>query len=258
MYQLVLLRHGESIWNKENRFTGWVDVDLTDKGRDEAGEAALLIKEEGLSFDLVFTSPLKRAIRTLWIVLDRLDMMWIPTVIDWRLNERHYGALQGLNKKETAKKYGEEQVFLWRRSYDMRPPHLSPDDSLHPKFDVKYKNIPPEMLPGAEALKDTYNRVLPFWQESVEPKIKMGKRILISAHGNSLRAIVKYLDSVSNKDIVNLNIPTGVPLIYQLDSNLKAVSHQYLGDPVKINEKIEGMKSQIKIFEKNPGDITAG
>jgi 2,3-bisphosphoglycerate-dependent phosphoglycerate mutase len=231
MYTVVLLRHGESTWNQENRFTGWTDVDLTDKGRNEAAEAGRLLKEGGYTFDLAFTSVLKRAIRTLWIALDALDLMWIPVTKSWRLNERHYGALQGLNKAETAAKHGEAQVKIWRRSYDIPPPPLSPDDERYSGHDPRYANMRREDIPLTESLKDTVARFLPYWHETIAPAITSGQRVLITAHGNSLRALVKYLDDVPDAEIVELNIPTGIPLVYELDDNLRPIRHFYLGDP---------------------------
>jgi 2,3-bisphosphoglycerate-dependent phosphoglycerate mutase len=231
MYTVVLLRHGESTWNRENRFTGWTDVDLSDRGRQEAAEAGRLLKEGGYTFDVAFTSVLKRAIRTLWIALDVLDLMWIPITHDWRLNERHYGALQGLNKAETAQKHGEAQVKIWRRSYDIPPPTLTPDDPRHSGRDQRYANVPPGQIPLTESLKDTVARFLPYWHEAIVPAIKGGQRVLIAAHGNSLRALVKYLDDVPDSEIVELNIPTGIPLVYELDANLRPIRHFYLGDP---------------------------
>jgi 2,3-bisphosphoglycerate-dependent phosphoglycerate mutase len=231
MYTVVLLRHGESTWNQENRFTGWTDVDLTDKGRNEAAEAGRLLKEGGYTFDLAFTSVLKRAIRTLWIALDALDLMWITVTKSWRLNERHYGALQGLNKSETAAKHGEAQVKIWRRSYDIPPPPLAPDDERYSGNDPRYANMQREDVPLTESLKDTVARFLPYWHETIAPAITAGQRVLITAHGNSLRALVKYLDNVPNDEIVELNIPTGIPLVYELDDNLRPIRHFYLGDP---------------------------
>lgn len=230
MYKVVLLRHGESIWNKENLFTGWTDVDLSDKGREEATQAGRMLKDEGFSFDIAYTSVLKRAIRTLWITLDQMDLMWIPVERDWRLNERHYGALQGLNKAETAEKYGTDQVKIWRRSYDIRPPALEEKDPRYPGKDRRYHNLSKEQLPLSECLKDTVDRFLPCWHELIAPSIKSGKQVLIAAHGNSLRALVKYLQNVPDQEIVDLNIPTGVPLVQELDENLKSVNHYYLGD----------------------------
>ena len=227
MKRLVLLRHGESVWNLTNRFTGWTDVDLSENGKAEAKKAGKLLKEHNFSFDRAYTSVLKRAIRTLWIVLDELNEMWLPTEHTWRLNERHYGALQGLNKAETAARYGEEQVHLWRRSYDIPPPLLEPSDD-HPKNDPRYADIPAEQLPCGESLKDTLNRLLPYWHSTLAPALNDGQKILIVAHGNSLRALVQYLDNLSNDEILNLNIPTGVPLVYELDDDLKPIKHGYL------------------------------
>jgi len=231
MYRLVLLRHGESVWNKENRFTGWTDVDLSERGREEALEAGRLLREGGYGFDVAYTSVLKRAIRTLWIVMDVMDLMWVPVVRTWRLNERHYGALQGLNKAETAARHGEAQVKLWRRSYDVPPPPLAPDDPRHSSRDPRYAGLLPGEQPCTESLKDTVERFLPCWHELIAPAIRSGQRVLIAAHGNSLRALVKYLDQVSDHDIVELNIPTGIPLVYELDADLRPIRHAYLGDP---------------------------
>ncbi len=231
MYKVVLLRHGESTWNQENRFTGWTDVDLSDKGREEALEAGRLLKEGGYVFDLAYTSVLKRAIRTLWIALDVMDQMWLPTEKSWRLNERHYGALQGLNKAETAAKHGEAQVKIWRRSYDIPPPALEKNDPRHPSRDPRYAGLPEPDLPLTESLKDTVARFLPYWHDTIAPSIRAGRRVLIAAHGNSLRALVKYLDNVSERDIVELNIPTGIPLVYELDDDIRPLRHYYLGDP---------------------------
>ena len=230
-HTVVLLRHGESTWNKENRFTGWTDVDLTDKGRDEAAEAGRLIGEAGLSFDIAYTSVLKRALRTCWIALDRLDLLWIPMERSWRLNERHYGALQGLNKAETSEKHGEAQTKIWRRSYDIPPPPLDPSDPRHPGHDPRYAGLSANELPATEALKHTVERFLPYWTGTIAPAISAGRRVLITAHGNSLRALVKYLDRISDHDIVELNIPTGIPLVYELDASLAPIRHYYLGDP---------------------------
>jgi len=238
MYKVVLLRHGESIWNKENLFTGWTDVDLSEKGREEATQAGVMMKEAGFSFDLAYTSVLKRAIRTLWIALDEMDLMWIPVERDWRLNERHYGALQGLNKAETAAKYGADQVKIWRRSYDIRPPALEGSDSRYPGKDRRYHNLSKEQLPLSECLKDTVDRFLPCWHEAIAPSIRSGKQVLITAHGNSLRALVKYLQDVPDEEIVDLNIPTGVPLVQELDENLKSIGHYYLGDPEQIAQAV--------------------
>jgi 2,3-bisphosphoglycerate-dependent phosphoglycerate mutase len=231
VFRVVLLRHGESTWNKENRFTGWTDVDLSEKGREEAREAARLIAEQGMVFDVAFTSVLKRAIRTCWIVLDGLDLLWIPMERDWRLNERHYGALQGLNKAETAAKHGDEQTLIWRRSYDIPPPALEKDDPRHPSHDPRYASLSPSELPSTESLEDTVTRFLPYWTGTIAPAIRAGRRVLITAHGNSLRALVKYLDQISDKDIVELNIPTGIPLVYELNDDLTPRRHFYLGDP---------------------------
>jgi 2,3-bisphosphoglycerate-dependent phosphoglycerate mutase len=231
MYKLVLLRHGESIWNLENRFTGWTDVDLTPKGVDEAREAARLLREGGYTFDVAYTSLLKRAIRTLWITMDGMDLMWIPVHRNWRLNERHYGALQGLNKAETAAQYGDQQVKIWRRSYDTPPPVLTPDDPRYPGHDRRYAGLTPEELPLAESLKDTVARFLPYWHGTIVPDIRAGKRVVIAAHGNSLRALIKHLDGVSDEAIVEMNVPTGIPLVYELDKDLRPLRSEYLGDP---------------------------
>jgi 2,3-bisphosphoglycerate-dependent phosphoglycerate mutase len=231
MYRVVLLRHGQSTWNQENRFTGWKDVDLSEQGRAEAREAGRLMKAAGLTFDLAFTSVLKRAIKTLGIALDEMDQLWIPVTKSWRLNERHYGALQGLNKAETAAQHGEAQVKIWRRSYDIPPPPLSPDDERSSGRDPRYARLRPEDVPASESLKDTVARFLPYWHEAIAPAIAAGTRVLIAAHGNSLRALVKYLDEVDDAAIVELNIPTGIPLIYELDDRLKPIRHYYLGDP---------------------------
>ncbi len=228
--KLILLRHGESLWNRENRFSGWTDVDLSEQGMAEAQEAGKILKSKGYSFDVAFTSVLKRAVRTLWIVLDELDRMWIPVERSWRLNERHYGALQGLNKKETAKNFGEEQVFLWRRSYDIRPPALKKTDKRYPGHDPRYREVNDSELPLTESLKDTVERFLPYWHGAIAPALKAGKKVIVTAHGNSLRALVKYLDNVSQDEIVSLNIPTGIPLVYDLDEDLRPLKHYYLGD----------------------------
>jgi 2,3-bisphosphoglycerate-dependent phosphoglycerate mutase len=246
MYKIVLLRHGESEWNKENRFTGWTDVDLTEKGISEAKAAGTLMKQSGFDFDIAYTSVLKRAIRTLWLALEAMDLMWIPVVNNWRLNERHYGALQGLNKAETAQKYGDEQVHIWRRSYDTQPPALTPDDERYPGHDRRYKDLSKAELPLTECLKDTVARFLPFWHETVVPAMKSGKRVLIVAHGNSLRSLVKYLDNVSEEEIVELNIPTGVPLVYELDDDFKPIKHYYLGDQDAIRKAAEAVANQGK------------
>ena len=231
MFKLVLLRHGESTWNKENRFTGWTDVDLTEKGRGEARQAGRLLKEAGFGFDFVYTSVLKRAIWTSVLALDELDQLWLPVERHWRLNERHYGALQGLNKAETAAKHGEDQVKIWRRAYAIAPPALTPDDPRHPSRDARYKDLDPKDLPLTESLKATVARFLPYWHEAIAPRIQSGSRVLIAAHGNSLRALVKYLDDISDDAIVELNIPTGIPLVYELDASLKPIRNFYLGDP---------------------------
>ncbi|MDH0094812.1 2,3-diphosphoglycerate-dependent phosphoglycerate mutase [Achromobacter mucicolens] len=246
MHKLVLMRHGESQWNLENRFTGWTDVDLTDTGREQARKAGELLKKEGFSFDLAYTSVLKRAIRTLWIALDAMDAMYTPVGVNWRLNERHYGALQGLNKSETAAKYGDEQVLIWRRAYAIAPEPLSLDDERHPRFDSRYAKIPADQLPATECLKDTVARVLPFWNESIAPAIRSGRKVLIAAHGNSLRALIKHLDNVSDDDIVNLNIPTGQPLVYELDDDLRPIRHYYLGDAAEIEAAMAAVAAQGK------------
>ena len=246
MYKVVLLRHGESTWNKENRFTGWTDVDLSEKGLVEAKKAGEVLKKEGFTFDIAFTSVLKRAIRTLWITLDELDLMWIPVIRNWRLNERHYGALQGLNKAETAKKYSEDQVQIWRRSYDTQPPILEKDDERYPGNDPRYANLAEDELPLTECLKDTVIRFMPYWEETIAPTIQEGKKVLIAAHGNSLRALVKYLDNVSEEKIVGLNIPTGIPLVYELDDDLKPIKHYYLGDPDEIAKAAAAVANQAK------------
>jgi len=246
MYKLVLIRHGESEWNKSNLFTGWTDVDLTEKGRMEAKNAGELLLKNGFTFDLAFTSVLKRAIRTLWLVLDEMDLMWIPVIRDWRLNERHYGALQGLNKAETAAKYGEDQVKIWRRSYNIQPPALDPTDSRFPGHDRRYANLRPEELPKSECLEDTVARFLPAWHELIAPKIKEGKKVVIVAHGNSLRALIKYLDNVSEDEIIALNVPTGVPLVYELDSELQPITHYYLGDQEAIQKAMDAVANQGK------------
>lgn len=247
MYKIVLVRHGESIWNKENRFTGWTDVDLSDKGIQEAQLAGTLLKQEGFEFDIAYTSVLKRAIRTLWIVLDNMDSMWIPVVRSWRLNERHYGALQGLNKAETAQKFGEEQVHLWRRSFDIRPPELEPDDPRSPVNEPRYRDIPALELPLTECLKDTVDRFLPFWKMTIVPSILENRKVIIVAHGNSLRALVKYLDSVSDQEILKLNIPTGIPLVYELDEKLIPQRHYYLGNTEEIRKAALEVEKQGKM-----------
>ncbi len=246
MHKLVLMRHGESQWNLENRFTGWTDVDLTETGREQARRAGELLREKGFGFDLACTSVLKRAIRTLWIALDAMDMMYIPVHNSWRLNERHYGALQGLNKAETAAKYGDEQVLIWRRAYAIAPNPLDLDDPRHPRFDPRYGRLLPDQLPATECLKDTVSRVLPFWNETIAPAMRAGRRVLVAAHGNSLRALIKHLDNMSDDDIVNLNIPTGQPLVYELDSELKPIRHYYLGDPAEIEAAMAAVAAQGK------------
>ena len=244
MKTLVLLRHGESAWNLENRFTGWTDVDLTPKGVQEAHEAGRLLREGGYTFDLCFTSVLKRAIRTLWIVLDDMDLVWLTVHKSWRLNERHYGDLQGLNKAETAAKFGEKQVLVWRRSYADPPPVLRPDDPRYPGRDPRYADVPKEQLPLTESLKDTVARFLPYWHERIAPEVRAGRRVVIAAHGNSLRALVKYLDGVSEEEIVGLNIPTGIPLVYELEDDLRPIRHHYLGDPEAARKAAEAVANQ--------------
>ncbi len=246
MYKVVLLRHGESAWNKENRFTGWTDVDLSQKGIEEAIGAGKIMQEQGYTFDIVFTSVLKRALRTTWLALEQMDLLWIPDEKSWRLNERHYGALQGLNKAETAEKHGEEQVKIWRRSYDIPPPALDKTDQRYPGHDLRYKGLDEKDVPKTESLKDTVARFLPYWHKVIAPTIKTGKKVLISAHGNSLRALVKYLDNMSNDAVIALNIPTGVPLVYELDDNLKPIKHFYLGDPEEIARKAAAIAAQGK------------
>lgn len=246
MHRLVLIRHGQSTWNRENRFTGWTDVDLTEQGISEARAGGRLLAEDGFRFDLCYTSVLKRGIRTLWLVLDELDQMWLPVERDWRLNERHYGALQGLNKAETAEKHGAEQVLIWRRSYDIPPPQLDMDDPQHPGRDERYAGLDPDQLPRSESLKCTVERFLPLWHGTIAPQIRAGKRVLIVAHGNSLRALVKYLDSISDAEIVGLNIPTGIPLVYDLDESLKPLGHRYLGDPEVARKAAEAVARQAQ------------
>ena len=246
MKTLVLLRHGQSVWNKSNRFTGWVDVGLSEQGVEEANAAAQLLKEGGFTFDVAYTSVLKRAIKTLWVTLDTLDITWIPVHRRWRLNERHYGALQGLDKAETAAKHGDEQVHIWRRSYTTRPPALTPDSPMWPGRDRRYASLTDAEIPRAECLADTVERFMPVWQEEIAPAVQRGERVLIAAHGNSLRALVKHLDGVSDEDIVGLNIPTGIPLVYVLDDDLNAVSHRYLGDPEAAKRAAEAVANQAK------------
>ncbi len=244
--RLVLLRHGQSQWNLENRFTGWHDVDITEQGAAEAKLAGELLKAEGFEFDLVFTSVLKRAIRTMWTVLDELDQMWVPVTRSWRLNERHYGSLQGLNKAETTEQYGEEQVMQWRRSYDIPPPEMPETDEAHPRHDRRYAHLDPHLLPGTESLKITLDRVIPYWDDAIVPHVHDGKTVLIVAHGNSLRALVKYLDGISDEDILKLNIPTGVPLVYELDDKMNVLSSRYLGDAEAIKAAAEAVANQAK------------
>jgi len=246
MYKLVLLRHGESQWNKENRFTGWVDVDLSEQGVQEARKAGEVLKQEGYTFDIAFTSVLKRAIRTLWLTLDTMDLMWIPVHRSWRLNERHYGGLQGLDKSETAARHGEQQVLIWRRSFDIPPPELEDSDPRLPTNDPRYAELDPKVLPRTESLKTTIDRVMPIWHDRIVPEIRNGRRVLIAAHGNSLRALVKYLDDMSNEAIISLNIPTAIPLVYELDQNFRPVKNYYLGDPEEIRKLMEAVASQGK------------
>lgn len=246
MYKLVLVRHGQSTWNLENRFTGWTDVDLTDLGKTEAIQAGKLLKEGGYEFDVAYTSVLKRAIKTLFFIQEEMDLHWLPVIRAWQLNERHYGNLQGLNKAEMAEKFGEEQVKIWRRSYDVPPPALEDNDERHPRFDRRYASLSAEQLPATESLKITLDRVLPYWNETLAPEIKSGKRVLIVAHGNSIRALVKYLDNISESEITELNIPTGLPLIYELDQDLKPIKHYYLGDPEEAAKKAAEVANQGK------------
>jgi len=246
MYKLVLLRHGESQWNMENRFTGWADVDLTEKGKEEAKAAGELLKGEGFKFDKAFTSYQKRAIRTLWITLDGMDLMWIPVERSWKLNERFYGGLTGMNKAETAKKYGDDQVLVWRRSYDIPPPELDKSSEYYPGNDPRYAGLSEEELPTTECLKDTVARVVPYWENTIAPEIKAGKNLIVAAHGNSLRALVKYLDNMSEEEILKLNIPTGVPLVYELDADLKPIKHYYLGDQEALAAKLQAVANQGK------------
>lgn len=246
MHTLVLVRHGESLWNMENRFTGWKDVDLSEKGCIEAAHAGVLLRNENLSFDCLYTSYLKRAIRTLWFIQDALDIMWMPITTAWQLNERHYGALTGLNKAETAAKYGEDQVLIWRRSFDTRPPEMEENDPANPAYNLRYAHLFVEEIPRGECLKDNVARTLPYWQKEIAPQIRAGKKVLVVAHGNSLRAVVKHLDSISDEDISTLNIPTGIPLVYTLDENLKPISSRYLGDPEAVLEAIASVANQGK------------
>jgi 2,3-bisphosphoglycerate-dependent phosphoglycerate mutase len=245
--KVVLVRHGESVWNAENRFTGWTDVDLSEKGRQEAQKGARILAEQGYTFDVAHTSVLKRAIRTLWYILDGLDLMWIPIRNAWELNERHYGSLQGLNKAETAAKFGEDQVKVWRRSYDVPPPPLTPGDERFPARDPRYQHVPPDQLPLTECLKDTVARVLPYWESAIVPDIRAGKRVIVAAHGNSLRALVKYLDNMTEAEIMELNIPTGVPLVYEFDRSLQPLRKEYLGDPAEIAAAMDAVAKQGKV-----------
>ena len=244
--QLVLIRHGQSVWNLENRFTGWTDVGLTEKGREEAASGAKVLVEDGFDFDVVHTSLLTRAILTMHVVMEEMDRLWLPVKRHWRLNERHYGALQGLNKKETADRHGEEQVFVWRRSYDVAPPPLARDDERHPANDPRYRTIPADVLPACECLKDVVDRMLPYWFDAIAPDIMAGRRVLVVAHGNSLRALVKHLDGISDEEITGLNIPTGIPLVYDFDENLKPLGHRYLGDPEAARKAAQAVADQAK------------
>lgn len=246
MHRLVLLRHGESVWNRENRFTGWTDVDLSERGIEEARSGGRVLREQGFRFDLAYTSVLKRAIRTLWLALDELDQMWLPVEKSWRLNERHYGALQGLNKAEMAAKFGEQQVLVWRRSYDTPPPALEGNDPRSAQSDPRYAGLAPEAIPLTECLKDTVARVMPYWESTIAPAVRTGRRVLIAAHGNSLRALIKHLDGMSDADIVGLNVPTGVPLVYELDASLRPLRHYYLGDPDEVARRIAAVAGQGK------------
>ncbi len=250
MFKIVLLRHGESVWNKENKFAGWTDVGLSEKGVEEAKESGRILKKDGYIFDVAFTSVLSRAIKTLWLVLEEMDLMWIPIHHSWRLNERHYGALQGLNKAETAEKYGMEQTQIWRRSYDVPPPALTRDDSRWPGNDPRYADLKPEEIPLTECLKDTVARFLPYWHQMIVPAVQSGQRVVIAAHGNSLRALIKYLDKISDEKIVSMNIPTGIPLVYELDENLVPIRNYYLGDPEKVQAAIQAVAGQLKGSKK--------
>ena len=247
MKKLVLIRHGESIWNKKNRFTGWTDIDLSETGVEEALSAGKILKNDDISFDIAFTSVLRRSIKTLWIILEHMDLMWIPVEKSWRLNERHYGALQGLNKKDTTLKHGAEQVHIWRRSYDVPPPPLNVTDARYPGNNIKYRNLTPAEIPVTECLKDTVERFMPYWHSHIVPQIELDKKVIIAAHGNSLRALVKHLDNISDDEIPSLNIPTGIPLIYELDNNLKPLTHYYLGDPEKIRKATKKVANQDTI-----------
>jgi 2,3-bisphosphoglycerate-dependent phosphoglycerate mutase len=245
-HKLVLVRHGQSTWNLDNRFTGWKDVDLTEQGRGEAAAAGRLLRDAGLTFDVAYTSVLTRAVRTLWLMMDELDLLWLPVHRHWQLNERHYGALQGLNKAETAERHGAEQVHIWRRSYDIPPPPMSHDDERHPRFDRRYAGVPPEQLPATESLKDTLARVKPLWEAVIAPRVRAGERVLIAAHGNSLRALVKMLSGISDDEITGLNIPTGIPLVYELDGDLREVSRAYLGDPDAVAAAADAVARQAQ------------
>lgn len=247
MYTLVLIRHGESLWNRENRFTGWKDIDLSPQGLQEAHLAGKLLRDQGYTFDIAWTSVLKRAIRTLWTIQDEMDLMWIPVIRSWRLNERHYGALTGLDKAETAAKYGEEQVHIWRRSYDIPPPAYETDDPANPGYDRRYEDLSCDRIPRTECLKDTVSRFLPLWEGSIGPAILSGKRVLIAAHGNSLRALIKHLDQVSDDEITGMNVPTGIPLVYELDADLKPIKHYYLGDEEAVKAAMDAVKNQGKV-----------
>lgn len=246
MYQLVMIRHGESQWNQENRFTGWQDVDLSEKGRAEAAKGGKALKQKGFVFDRAYTSVLKRAIRTLWIVMDEVDQMWLPVQRSWRLNERHYGSLTGLNKSETAAKHGEEQVKVWRRSYDTPPPAMEVSDERHPRFDLRYRGIDPRLLPQGESLKDTVARVIPVWADSIVPAMVAGEKILLVAHGNSLRALIQHIEGMSSEEIMQVNMPTGIPLLYNLDQNFKMISKEFIGDPEDVKKAIESVANQGK------------
>ncbi|HEX7673083.1 MAG TPA: 2,3-diphosphoglycerate-dependent phosphoglycerate mutase [Bdellovibrio sp.] len=246
MYKLVLIRHGESVWNQENRFTGWQDVDLSEKGRAEALKGGKALKDKGFSFDIAYTSVLKRAIKTLNFVLDELDQVWLPVHKDWRLNERHYGALQGLNKAETAARHGEEQVKIWRRSYDVPPPPMETSDPRHPTHDPRYKHVNPKLLPSQESLKDTVARFLPLWNDTIAPKIKTGEKVLIVAHGNSLRALMQHLEHMTPDEIMGVNMPTGIPLVYELDKDLKVIKKEFVGDPEEVRAAMEAVANQGK------------
>jgi 2,3-bisphosphoglycerate-dependent phosphoglycerate mutase len=245
-YTLTLVRHGQSTWNLENRFTGWTDVGLSPQGEQEALQGGMLLKDRGLTFDVAYTSVLKRAIKTLWLIMETMELEWIPVIRAWELNERHYGALQGLNKSEMAAKYGEDQVKIWRRSYGVRPPALEPDDPRHPRFDRRYANLPGDTLPACECLADTVARMLPYWHNEIAPAVKAGQRVLVAAHGNSLRALVKHLDGLSDDAIVSVNIPTGIPLVYELDADLNQIKHYYLGDEAEIKKAMEAVAAQGK------------